>query len=135
MFALVAACSGPAKTPETTHGTAAAGDATCPLEVPGTSVSVEDAPDGIALVFVTTGSVDDVRHHAGTLVEAYNHPPAPASTLAAMLANDATAAATDVQGGSRVVFTAPTPEGAPKLQSELRMHAQHLSAGTCKMAM
>jgi hypothetical protein len=137
MFALVAACSAPAKTPETAQPPTSpgAGDATCPLEVPGTSVTVEDAPGGAALVFVTTGAVDQVRVRANKLADAHNQHASDAGSLAAMLPRDASAKASDVDGGSRVVLTAATPDGAGAVQSELRMHASHLSAGTCKMAM
>ena len=135
MFALVTACGGSTKTPETTHVPPAAGDATCPLEVPGTSVTVEDAPGGAALVFVTTGAVDQVRTRANKLADAHNQHASDAGSLAAMLPSDGSAKASDVDGGSRVVFTAAAPDGAGTVQSELRMHAQHLSAGTCKMAM
>jgi len=38
----------------------------------------------------------------------------------------------DVDRGSKLVFTAGAAD-AGKLQSELRMHAQHLSGGTCAM--
>lgn len=114
---------------------APAHDATCPLEVPGTSVTVEDSTDGAALVFVTTGSADEVRTRAKALADAHNGHSASPSSLAGMLAVDANATASDVTGGARVAFAAAGPEGAPKIQSELRMHAQHLSAGTCKMAM
>ena len=40
--------------------------------------------------------------------------------------------AVDVDGGARLVLTAGAADVA-KLQSELRMHAQHLSSGTCAM--
>jgi hypothetical protein len=102
--------------------------------VPGTSVTVEDAAGGAALVFVTTGAVDQVRVRANKLAEAHNQH-ADAGSLAAMLPSGASAKASDVDGGSRVVFTAASPDSAGAVQSELRMHAQHLSAGTCKMAM
>jgi hypothetical protein len=42
------------------------------------------------------------------------------------------ATATDVEGGAKVTFIA-NGDGVAKLQSELRMHAQHLGSGTCAM--
>ncbi len=42
------------------------------------------------------------------------------------------AASEDVDGGAKLVLTT-APDGVAKLQSELRMHAQHLAGGTCKM--
>jgi hypothetical protein len=43
--------------------------AACPLRVEGTSVRAEDAPGGIALVFTTSGNVDQVRNLAGRMAE------------------------------------------------------------------
>jgi hypothetical protein len=127
---MLLACAGKsAPAPEPTR--AAVGDATCPLEVPGTSVAVEDTTDGASLVFVTTGKVDDVRARAKQLADAINRQSAPAGSLAAMMPK-ATATAADIDGGSRVTLSSGD---AGKLQSELRMHANHLSAGSCKMAM
>jgi hypothetical protein len=129
-LAMLIACGGnPAPVAEPTH--AAAGDSTCPLEVPGTSVAVEDTTEGASLVFVTTGKVDDVRVRAKQLADAINQRSAPAGSLAAMMPK-ASATAADIDGGSRVTLSAGD---AGKLQSEIRMHANHLSAGSCKMAM
>ena len=132
---VLAACGSPSKVPDSGHGLDPHPDPSCPLEVPGTSVTVEDAPDGAALVFVTTGAVDQVRTRAKTLAEMHNQHASSTLTLAGMIAVEGTAASSEIDGGARVVFTAATPDGAGKVQSELRMHAQHLSTGTCKMAM
>jgi hypothetical protein len=50
--------------------------------------------------------------------------------MGTMIGAHSTAAATDVPGGARVAFTAHEPAA---LQSELRMHAQHLAGGSCEM--
>jgi len=42
------------------------------------------------------------------------------------------ASAEDIEGGAKLVFIA-FPDGIAKIQGELRMHAQHLASGTCKM--
>jgi hypothetical protein len=42
------------------------------------------------------------------------------------------ATAEDVEGGARLNFTAGAADSA-RLREELRMHQQHLSAGTCAM--
>jgi hypothetical protein len=42
------------------------------------------------------------------------------------------AAANEIEGGAKLSFTASAGDVA-KLQTELRMHAQHLSAGRCAM--
>lgn len=134
----------PSSTPA---GSAAAStdDPSCPLLVPGTTVSVEDADQGIALVFVTTGDAADVRKRAATLADVNNahhgkladhgdH--AAPGGMGAAFATASTAAASDVPGGSRVTFTAGSPDTVSALQSEVRMHAHHLSgASSCEMKM
>nr|MBA3393215.1 hypothetical protein [Deltaproteobacteria bacterium] len=42
------------------------------------------------------------------------------------------ATATDVEGGAKIAYIA-FPDGIANLQGELRVHAQHLLAGTCVM--
>src|SRR5262245_28588228 len=90
MLAIVvalAACGGsaPAPVPAKPDHPAAPSDPTCPLEVPGTSVAVEDRNNGAALLFVTTGNVDEVRARAKRLADAVNQHAAPAGSLAAMM--------------------------------------------------
>lgn len=104
-----------------------ASDPTCPLEVPGTSVSVEDTATGAALVFVTTGDVAAVRTHAQALAKRDG------GDFAMMFPKEWTAAEKDVEGGARVEFSAAKPEDAATVQSQLRMHAGHLSSGSCAM--
>ncbi|MEJ7601065.1 MAG: hypothetical protein WKG01_24390 [Kofleriaceae bacterium] len=53
-------------------GSAQAGDPACPVAVAGTSVTVEDAPGGASLVFVTTGDVADVRRRASAMAKQHN---------------------------------------------------------------
>lgn len=74
---LVAACGGAgsntgAQAPTTPAPMAAADDPSCPVAVPGTSVTVEDADKGAALVFATTGDVADVRRRASELARMHN---------------------------------------------------------------
>jgi hypothetical protein len=169
----VAACGGPSSPSTTTpKATVAASDPSCPVAVAGTSVTVEDAPNGAALVFVTTGDIADVRRRAAALAQMHNDHhgamgPLPDGTDAGgahgghdahaghaghdksghaghhgggahaghaggMIGVHSKATASDVEGGAKVTFVANGDEIA-KLQGELRMHAQHLAAGTCAM--
>ncbi|MDB4958878.1 MAG: hypothetical protein JWO36_6447 [Myxococcales bacterium] len=112
-----------------------ADDPTCPILVPGTSISVEDAPNGAAFVFVTTGNVADVRKRATALAAMHDKHDGPAEAMGMMIASKARAAASDVPNGARVTFTAAKPEDAASVRDELRMHAHHLTGGTCKMGM
>ncbi len=141
-------CGHPAKRADSTPaGSAAAGtdDPSCPLLVPGTTVSVEDADQGVALVFVTTGDPGEVRKRAAALAETHNaHHGTPAEHgahataggMGAMFSTPSAAATGDVQGGARVTFTAASAETVAALRSEVRMHAQHLAgASSCEMKM
>lgn len=97
--------------------------------MPGTSISVEDTDTGAALVFVTTGNADDVQKRADAFAAAHGKP---GNGFAAMVATSAQVAAQKIDHGAKLVFTGGD---AAALQSELRMHAGHLSAGSCAMAM
>jgi hypothetical protein len=126
---LLVACGQPAKH-EAATTPAVATDPTCPLEVPGTSLTVEDTNDGAALVFVTTGNATDVQTRADAF--AAQHASATGETFAAMVAKTANVTSERIDHGAKLVFTGGD---AAALQSELRMHAGHLNAGSCAMAM
>jgi hypothetical protein len=127
---LLLACGQPAKHEPTVPPPAGTSDPTCPLEVPGTSVSVEDTTGGGALVFVTTGNAADVQTRADAFAAAHGH--TTDTSFAAMVAHDANVTAQHIDHGAKLLFTGGD---AAAIQSELRMHAAHLSAGTCNMAM
>jgi hypothetical protein len=138
LFVVLAACGGKGATqtnePTTKPATpAAAGDPSCPLEVPGTSVTVEDTANGAALVFVTTSDAAQVRTRAQAFATMHNAHNGPASAMGMMFPADWHAEAKDAEGGARVEFAAAKPAGAADLQSMLRMHAGHLTSGTCAM--
>src|SRR3954463_12889376 len=120
----VAACGGAKthdgpgmKTPPET-----AGDTSCPLEIPGTSISVEDTATGAALVFVTTGDAAAVRTRANALAQMHNQHDGPSGAMGMMFSQTATATAKDIAGGSRIEMAAKNPDDVAKLQGELRMH-------------
>jgi hypothetical protein len=79
----LAACGGgadavePAPPATAGSGAQAAGakqtdDPSCPVAVPGTSVAVQDAEGGAALVFTTTGDVASVRQRAREMARMHN---------------------------------------------------------------
>lgn len=138
LLVLLAACSGGSggakhDTTEPKPALTTTGDPSCPLEVPGTSISVEDTANGAALVFVTTGDAAQVRTRANAFVAMHNKHEGPDSALGMMFPKEWTASEKDIEGGARVEFAAAKPEGAADLQSMLRMHAGHLSSGSCAM--
>lgn len=72
----LAACGGSSQ-PTPAQPTAKAGpppadDPSCPVTVPGTSVTTEDTATGAALVFVTTGDVAELRKRVVTLAAMHN---------------------------------------------------------------
>lgn len=172
-LAAVTACGGSsqpaAQQPKATATTAA--DPSCPVTVPGTSVSVEDTNTGAALVFVTTSDVAELRKRVATMAQMHNDHhgsmgPLPdgsapdgsapdggraghnmgggghaghdmsggkhAGHAGGMIGVHSKAAASDVEGGAKIAFTANGADVA-KLHGELRMHAQHFSSGSCEM--
>lgn len=71
----VAACGGSSPAPASPvahHETESAGDPSCPVAVPGTSVTVEDTDTGAALVFVTTGDVAELRRRVSEIATMHN---------------------------------------------------------------
>ncbi|MBP9085075.1 MAG: hypothetical protein KBG15_03115 [Kofleriaceae bacterium] len=56
----------------TTTPRSTADDPTCPVTVPGTTISVEDTATGAAFLFVTTGNPEHVRQRATALATMHN---------------------------------------------------------------
>lgn len=136
---LMVACGGSSPAPEQPVSPVVAdkaplSDPTCPLLVAGTSVTVEDADGATALVFVTTGDVAAVREAGGALATMHNDRGGPTDALGMMFSADSSAAASEIPGGVRVVFTATDAAKAAAVGDELRMHAGHLAGATsCAM--
>jgi len=163
----LAACGSTPPAPPTTgkpEPAQPAGDPACPVEIAGTSVSVEDAPTGAALVFVTTGDVAELRKRVAAMAKQHNDHHAAMGPLpdgsgsaagghdhhhdhqaqngsgdhaghasgGGMISVHSKAAAGDIANGAQIMFTSGAGDVA-KLQSELRMHAEHLGSGTCRM--
>ena len=128
------ACAHSAPAPATTTPAAATApdDPSCPVLVPGTSVSVEDTPTGAALVFVTTGNVADVRTRSARLATMHATKAGPTGAMGMMISTPATAEIAEIPAGAKITFTA-TPDNVAPLQSELHAHARHLAGGTCEM--
>jgi len=165
----LAACGGSSQSaapaapaPATSAPAPASDDPSCPVAVPGTSVSVEDTDSGAALVFVTTGDVTELRRRVAEMTRMHNDQHASMGALptgdegdaqaghgehaghdmpgggehaghaGGMISVHSSAAAEDIEGGARMVITAGAGDVA-RLQGELRTHAQHLASGTCEM--
>jgi len=158
---LLAACGGASSSPPAAPSAAEApaapqdDDPSCPVAVPGTSVTVEDTPTGAAMVFVTTGDVAELRKRVASMVQMHNDQhskmgPLPtgdepaadphaghgggehAGHAGGMISVHARAVSEDVDGGARFVLVV-APADVGKVQEELRMHAQHFASGSCSM--
>lgn len=133
---VIAACGAKQPAPSNPPPTGSASEAahatdpSCPLEVPGTSVTVEDTATGAALVFVTTGDASELSKRATAFAAMHNKHDGPADAMGMMFPQDWKAVEQDIEGGSRVEFSASDPS---VVQSQLRMHAGHLTSGTCAM--
>lgn len=176
LIAFGAACGSSKPQPARSgSGSAVAADPSCPVAVPGTSVSVEDADNGAALVFVTTGDAAELRRRVAEMAKMHNEHHASMGALpdgkdsdahaghdmsghaghdmgsaapsgdmkghdmgghamhaGGMISVHSTATSSDIDGGAKLLFVAGSSDVA-KLQGELRMHAQHMSNGTCTM--
>jgi hypothetical protein len=132
--AMLAACAASAHPTPSSPSAAATtdDDPSCPMGVPGTSVTVEDTERGAALVFVTTGDVAQVRARAKTLAADLAAGRPTGHGMSDMITGASGATASDVERGARVGLVAPD---AGAIQAQIRMHAQHLASGSCKMAM
>jgi len=106
------------------------GDASCPLLVPGTSISVEDTPLGPSLVFVTTGDVAAVRQRGAALAAMHNDRKGPPMAMGLMFSPGPQAVSSDVDGGVRVTFKSTDPTKDRAVGDELRMHGHHLAGAT-----
>ena len=121
----LAACGGSTGPTSATPAkpTSPTGDPSCPVEVAGTTVRVEDTDGGAALVFTSTGDLVELRTRASAMAAMHNE-------RRGMVRTDSEARAEEIVGGARIVFTGAD---AAALRAELRMHAEHLGAGTCAM--
>jgi hypothetical protein len=54
------------------HGHQAGMMEMCPMRVPGTTVSVSDTDGGVAVVFKTTGDVNELRHRVRHMAEMHD---------------------------------------------------------------
>jgi hypothetical protein len=75
-------------------------------------------------------AADPHAGHAGHGAPAPAGGAKPKATMGTMIGAHSTASVTELPSGARVAFVAHDPAA---LQSELRMHAQHLAGGTCEM--
>lgn len=118
----------------------------CPMQVPGTQVSAEDTNDGAAMVFTTTGDVDELRQRVHQMAKMHDQmsadnagPGMGTGGMGArhkhMMANvvPSNASAEDVDRGARINLTPKDPSKLSDLRAHAREHAARMASGQCPM--
>lgn len=122
----------------------------CPMKVEGTTSSVSDTGDGVAISFTTsTGDVAELRrrvHHMAEMHERHHGmkgegmmgghneaPPSPGSSPKKMMMVPSTATVNDVEGGARIVLVPKDPARLAELRQHARDHVGRMSRGECPM--
>jgi hypothetical protein len=139
-----------AENPESTQGMMGM----CPMKVPGTTASVADTGDGVAISFTTpsTGDVAELRRRVRHMAEMHDRPhgmmrggamavpkeatPPPRTSgmgMSRMKMVPSTAAAEDVEGGARIVLVPRDPAQLAELRQHARDHVGQMSRGECPM--
>lgn len=117
----------------------------CPAAVPGTKVVTADVEGGIALIFTTTGDVNELQRRARAMATHHNHrqhmggrgrgpgrgpgmglgPPANMPI--------ATRTVQDLPTGTRIIVKPDDPTRLEALRQSVRAYAQSMQKGTCPM--
>lgn len=115
------------------------------MEIPGTQVSATDTPDGVALVFTTTGDVAQLRERVHAMAAMHEHMMAGGETMgsgsAGMMGSGgmmmkmipSTAHAEDIDGGARIMLTPKDPSQLAQLREHVHAHAEQMASGHCPM--
>lgn len=121
----------------------------CPMKVEGTTAFVSDTSDGVAISFTTsTGDVAELRrrvHHMAEMHDRHhgmmgegtmggrNEAAPPGAPAPKNMMVPATATATDVEGGARIVLVPKDPARLAELRQHARDHVGRMSRGECPM--
>lgn len=111
----------------------------CPMAVEGTTARAEDVEGGVAMVFTTTGEVEELRRRVAHMAQMHDahHGRAGGTGMHGMMMGEdmpsASARTEDVDGGSRVVLTPQDPADLATLRELVRAHAEKMNAGECPM--
>jgi len=126
----------------------------CPMKVEGTTASVSDTGDGVAISFTTsTGDVAELRRRVHHMAEMHDRhhgtmgqgmmggkneaAPSPGASSPKkpkkMMMVPSTAIANDVEGGARIVLVPKDPARLAELRQHARDHVGRMSRGECPM--
>ncbi len=133
--------------------------ASCPMDVPDTTVAEADTPEGAAITFTTaSGRTDELRNRVRSMAAVHNESrgaggslgggqplpvafaPGPDATAAAagmheegMAPPASSVSVEDVSNGARVLVRPDTAADLPRLQQMVRMRVEHLRTSGCEM--
>jgi hypothetical protein len=123
----------------------------CPMDVPGTHVSAADTENGEALTFTTTADqAAELQRRVRGMADMHNQRHAAGGTADGamkegmmggagmsemMMPPPSHAAVMDLPDGARLEVTPNASADLQKLQSAVRMHAQHMQEHGCGMMM
>ncbi len=110
--------------------------AMCPMHVAGTHISAEDTPDGVAIVFKTSGDVAQLRDRVHAMAAKHDQMAGSgmAACCAAMMSTvPSTVRAEDVDGGARMVLTPRDPAQLTALRDHVHERAAMMASGQCPM--
>ena len=105
------------------------GKDSCPMMMPGVTVTEQDTADGAALVFATTGDVAALRTHAGAMATKHNT----MHTSSSAMMPASTARAEDIEGGVQLVITPAAAADVDAVRAQVRKHAEMAKNGECPM--
>jgi hypothetical protein len=124
----------------------------CPMEVMGTTVRTADVPGAIAVDFVTTGDVAEVRRRVARMAEMHNHRaesgagPMDGGMMMGGAGGSGTmhggmtgmmppsqARVEEFPDGARLVLTPTDPKDLDALREHASMHVMHTAHGGCPM--
>lgn len=117
----------------------------CPMQVPGARATSQDIEGGAAVIFTTTGNVEDLRARVRRMAEMHNRMGAHAmgggmqeggmhageGMMMKMVPSDATVV--DVAGGARLELRPRDPSQLGELRAQVRTHSQQMASGQCPM--
>jgi hypothetical protein len=99
----------------------------CPMQVPGSDVSVTDTKDGIALTITTkSGDVADLRRRTESMAKMHDN---------GMHGNmmPFSVKYEEIPNGARLTFTPKDPAKLEEFRNIVRHHAEHMNKHDCSM--
>lgn len=105
----------------------------CPMHVQGTTVTMAEVEDGVALDFKTTaGDVTELRERVRRMADMHNQC-CGARMSEGMMMPAASASVEDNEGGARLVLRPKDAAQLEMLREHVRMHAGRMASGDCPM--